>query len=262
MLKIFKKYKYGLVLSGGAVRGIAHLGVLKALHEQSIIPGVVSGASAGSIAGAFYADGYEPEEILEILTKTKIFDYFKAVLPKTGFFRAGGLKKVLENNLRSKTIEELQKPLFICVTDILNGQPMYLNKGKLVDAVLASSCIPVLFEPIAVNGTVCIDGGIMDNLPVKPIENSCKKLIGVHVNPLGKLNEIKSLVTIAERAFHLAIASDIERKKPLFDIFIEPESLKDLGLFDLKKSKEIFEIGYNIATKVLTSDTLKKAREN
>ena len=65
MLKAFRKYKYGLVMSGGAARGFAHLGVIKALQEKNIAPGIISGASAGALVAAFYADGFQPEEILE-----------------------------------------------------------------------------------------------------------------------------------------------------------------------------------------------------
>ncbi len=251
MLNIFKEYKYGLVLSGGAARGFAHIGVLKALHEKNIYPEIISGTSAGAIVGAFYADGYEPEEILEIFNRKKLLDLFRATIPRHGFFRINGLHNLLKDNLRSKNIEDLKKKLIICATNIYEGKAEYLYEGNLVDAVIASASIPVLFEVKKIDSIAYIDGGIMDNLPVEPVKNSCKKLIGVHVNPLGKIDQVKGVASVAERAFHLAVASSLESKKSQFDIFIEPPLLIKFGILDLKKKEEIFQIGYEEAMKVL-----------
>lgn len=251
MLKIFKEYKYGLVLSGGAARGFAHIGVLKALHEKKIYPEIISGTSAGAIVGAFYADGFEPEEILEIFNHKKLLDLFRATFPRHGFFRINGLQNLLKENLRSKNFEDLKKKLVVCATNIYEGKPEYFYKGNLIDAVIASASIPVLFEIKKIGKIAYIDGGIMDNLPLEPIKNSCKKLIGVHVNPLGKISQVKGMSGVAERAFHLAVASALESKKLQFDIFIEPPLLKKFGILDLKKKEEIFRIGYEEAIKVL-----------
>jgi NTE family protein len=253
MLKFFKEYKYGLVLSGGAARGFAHVGVLKALHEKKIFPEIISGTSAGAIVGAFYADGFEPEEIMEIFDRKKLFDLFRATFPRNGFFRINGLQNLLKDNLRSKNIEDLKKKLIICATNIYEGKAEYFQKGNLVDAVIASASIPVLFEVKKIDKTAFIDGGIMDNLPVEPVTDSCRKLIGVHVNPLGKITQAKGIASVAERAFHLAVASSLDTKKALFDIYIEPPALKKYGILDLKKKDEIFQAGYKEALKVLVN---------
>ena len=251
MIKLFKKYKTGLVLSGGAARGFAHLGVLKALEEFKIKPDIISGVSAGSIAGAFYADGYGPEEILEILTHKKITEYFRITIPKNGLFKVPGLEEILKNNLRAKSFRELKIPLVVAVTNLERGMVEYIKSGNLIDILIASSSIPILIEAKMINGAYYADGGIMDNLPVNPILKDCQKMIGVHVNPVGKMGNITGLTHFAERAFHLAVAAEIERKKSLFDYFIEPERLVKFGLLDLKKGKEIFQIGYDAAIKII-----------
>ncbi len=261
MIKIFKKYKTGLVLSGGAARGFAHLGVLKALEEYNMKPDIISGVSAGSIAGVLYADGYSPEEILDILMHKKISEYFRITIPKTGFFKVTGLEDILKSTLRVKTFEELKIPLIVTVTNIEIGKPEYINSGTLIDILIASSSIPILFESKKTKGTVYVDGGIMDNLPVMPILNRCQKIIGVHVNPIGKLDNITGIAHIAERSFHLAIAAEIDRKKELFDYFIEPEKLKKYGLFDVKKGKEIFQIGYEAAKEILMDGKNRKVKD-
>ena len=114
-------YNVGVVLSGGAARGFVHAGVLKALAEHSLDPGIVSGVSAGGIVGSFYCDGFSPEEICEIFLKEKIFEFVKLKFKRHGIFSTEGLKDVLKKNLRSRRIEDLKKPLVITATNIDKG---------------------------------------------------------------------------------------------------------------------------------------------
>ena len=253
------KYKIGLVLSGGAARGFTHLGVLKALEEFGMKPDIISGVSAGAIAGALYADGYAPEEILEIYThKKSIFELLQITVPKTGIFKATGLKETLQKNLRAKTFEELKIPLVVAVTNLIQGKSEYFRKGDLVRAILASSCVPVLFETIMINNMPYIDGGVMNNMPVEPIAKQCNILIGAYINPTGPTKELKGLAHIAERSFHLAIASEMRTKRHLFDIYIEPEEITNYSMFDMKKSAELFEVGYRKTAAMLKERKEKK----
>lgn len=240
-----KKFKIGLVLSGGAARGFTHLGVLKALEEFGMKPDIISGVSVGAIAGALYADGYTPEEILEIYThKKSIFDLVQITVPKTGIFKASGLKETLKKHLRATTFDQLKIPLVITATNLIEGKSEYFTEGDLVEAILASSCIPVLFETVVINETPYIDGGVMNNMPVEPLLKRCKKLIGVYINPTGPTPDIKGLAQIAERSFHLAIASEMRTKQHLFDIYIEPAEISHFSMFDMNNATELFEVGY------------------
>ena len=245
------KYKTGLVLSGGAARGFAHLGVLKALEESGIKPDIISAVSAGSIAGAFYADGYTPDEILEIYTAKSLFDLIHITVPKTGFLNADGLRNTLKKNLRAKTIEQLKIPMVIAVTDFLKGESEFLTEGNLVDAIMASSCVPVLFEVVKINDKHYVDGGVLNNMPVEPIGKICKKLIGVYIMPAGEVKNLKGIVHVAERAFYLTLAAKSVNKKDLFDIYISSDDISKYGFWDLKKAPELFKLGYEIAMKVL-----------
>ena len=251
-LNLFKNYKTGLVLSGGAVRGFAHLGVLKALHEAEIKPEVISGVSAGSIVGAFYADGYEPDEILEIFEQKKFFELVNLIFKNVGLLDIKGLKKLLKNNLHAKTFGELKIPLYVAATDLQSGKAEYFNKGNIVEKVLASSSIPVLFKPQIIDGKTYVDGGLVNNLPLKPIQKKCKKIIGVNVNPLEQNPQLNGIRNIAIRSFHISIANSVHHKKELFDIYIEPKELKKFGYFNVKDSRELFKIGYNTAREKLT----------
>lgn len=249
---IFKQYNNGIVLSGGAVRGFAHLGVLKALHEAGVVPDVISGVSAGSIVGAFYADGYEPGEILEIFEQKKFYNLVNVLFKKSGLLEIKGLKKLLKNNLRAKTIEELKTPLVVTATNLETGDPEYFSKGNIVDVVVASSSIPVLFKPQKLDGKMYVDGGLTNNLPLEPIEKKCKQLIGVNVSPLEDTPNLKGLKNIAVRSFQISIASTVNPKRNSFDIYIEPQELSKYGYFNLNESRNLFEIGYDTAKKELT----------
>ena len=247
------KYQTGLVLSGGAIRGVAHLGVMQALMEKGITIDVLSGASAGSLAGAFFSEGYAPEEILKIISKKKIWELVHISIPHSGFFKIDGLRNILKKHIMTKRIEDLPIPMFISVTNLQEGKVEYLSEGPLIDSLIASSSIPALFEVTEINNSFYVDGGVMDNLPVFPIKKLCEKIIAVYTNPTGKIDKIKHPAQIAERAFHLAIASDIQRKKRLVTLYIEPRKLESYAMFDLRKAKEIFRAGYEETISALDS---------
>lgn len=247
------KYTIGIVLSGGAVRGFAHLGVLKALHEAEMEPEIISGVSAGSIVGAFYADGFDPSEILEIFEQKKFFELVNLDFKDFGLLDINGLEKLLTDNLRVKNFEDLKKPLYVAATNLLSGSAEYFSEGNIVEKVLASSSIPVLFKPQTIDETPYVDGGLVNNLPLKPIKDKCKKVIGVNVNPIEQNPELNGIRDIAVRSFHISIANSVHHKKDLFDVYFEPKDLKKFGYFNVKDSRELFKIGYNTAKEKLAN---------
>lgn len=251
MIQFFKKYKTGLVLSGGGARGFAHLGAIKCLKENGIEPSIISGVSAGALAAAFYADGYEPEEVVEIFSSKKVSSLLRFALPKLGLVKTRGIKDILSQNLRAKNIEDLKLPIVIAATNYNSGGIEYFSEGNLVDALMASTAIPFLFEAYQIEDHYYLDGGVMDNLPIRPIMHQCKKYIAVHVNPLSQKEKIGNPVHVAERAFHLAIASEVAHTKEHVDIFIEPPQLSEFGMLDIRKALEIFDVGYKHAKEIL-----------
>jgi NTE family protein len=246
-----KKPNTGLVLSGGAVRGFAHLGAIKALEEFKKPIDIISGTSAGALAGAFYLDGFSTHEILDIFTGKKLYELMSLSVPRSGFFRTDGLKKLMKKYLKAKNIEDLNKPMIIAATNFASGKIEYFEKGVLIDCLLASAGIPILFEVIKIDSVPYFDGGVIDNFPVEPLKNRCKNLIGVHVNPIGRYDSVKNPFQVAERAFHLAVASEVDRKRKLFDLFIEPHELINYGMFELKKAEKIYNIGYECVKNML-----------
>jgi NTE family protein len=247
-----RKYKTGLILSGGGARGFAHAGMLKALNESGIYPDVISGVSAGAIVGALYADGHKPDQIYEIFSSKKsFFTYVKPKLPTKGMFKTVGLKDNLAENLHAETFEELKLPLFVAATNIHTGKIVYFNKGRILDKVLASAAIPVLFEPAEIDGDLYVDGGVLDNFPVTPIANQCRRLIGISLNPILPEDNFNNLIKIAERTFRLSVSSNISPKIDLCDMVLEPEPLDSYGLLDASKGPDMFKMGYEYARRYL-----------
>lgn len=237
----------GLVLSGGGARGYAHLGVLTALNEQGIYPDMISGTSAGAIAGVLYADGYKPDDILTILGKNSRFDFLSLAVPKYGFLRMSGMISLLRETLRAKTFGELRVPFYAAVTNLNKAYAEYFSSGELIPAVIASASIPVLFRPVIINNTYYVDGGVLDNMPICPIEDKCSFLIGSYVNYIGEVNNFSTIVSVAERAFHLSVMKGLAAKIERFNIYIEPRGLNNYNTFDQGKAAELYELGYNAA---------------
>jgi NTE family protein len=253
------KYRTGIVLSGGGARGFAHLGVLQALNEADIFPDIVSGTSAGALAGALYCDGQSPNEILKIMKRQSKLDYMRPIVPRDGLLQISGVVKLLENYLKAKTFDELKVPLIVCATDLNNGKSVYISKGELITAVIASSSIPVLFKPVIINKIYYVDGGVLDNLPIKPIQNKCNLLLGSFVNPVGYEESISGLITIAIRVFMLDQTKEMLEKKKYFDLLIAPVELTKFGILEVEKADEIFEMGYKQTKEKLRDPEVLKA---
>jgi NTE family protein len=253
-----EKYKIGLVLSGGGTRGFAHLGVIEALNEAGIYPDIISGTSAGALAGVLYADGHTPKEILKLMNPGSRLDYMRPALPREGLLQIGGIMKILKSNLRAKTFEELKIPLYVAATDLNNGKAEYFSQGDLLDPVMASASIPVLFQPVVINNICYVDGGVLDNLPLCPIEKKCRFLIGSFVNPVGYIEKISGLIGIAERTFMLSMSKEIGEKAKKFDLFVAPQELRNYRILNPEKSEELFSVGYNATKEKLKKIDVKK----
>ncbi|MFB6257225.1 MAG: patatin-like phospholipase family protein [Flavobacteriales bacterium] len=253
------EHRTGITLSGGAARGITHLGVLKALEEEGIRPDVISGVSGGAILGALYASGWDPEDILESFAEEKLFRNIQLSFPRKGFMSMNGLFDILEKYLKARDFSELEIPLYVTSTDFKTGKQAVFHEGDLFHALKASSAIPILFKPVEdEKGNVFVDGGLVSNLPVEPIEGMCQKLIGVNVNPIGEMDEFPNMFSVLERTLHLSIWANVQKNVEKCDLFIEPEGLRQYNIFNLSKVREIYSLGYNYTREFLEERTIDR----
>ena len=244
--------KIGVALSGGGAKGIAHLGVLKALEEYGVKIDMLSGVSVGAIIGALYADGHSTEDICQFFRSSSLFQMVSFNLPKYGgLANTDRFKTQLGNMLRAQTFEELKIPFVVNATELNAGKNVYFKSGELLNCVIASASVPVFFNPTNINGKLYVDGGMFCNLPASVLKEHCEFVIGIHANPISYQASTGGLLDVAERTFHLAINGNTIQQKNYCDIVIETSKAKKFGMFDVSKTDEIFQIGYDEAKKTL-----------
>ncbi|MCB0597907.1 MAG: patatin-like phospholipase family protein [Lewinellaceae bacterium] len=241
--------RIGLALSGGGARGIAHIGVLQALEEQGIFPEVISGASAGAIVGALYAAGKTPEEIMEFVRKASFFKMFKVAIPFSGLTKLTYLRDKLAESIPEDRFEALEKKLFVAIANLNTGECEMRSSGALFDVVTASSSIPLLFQPVEIDGQLYLDGGLLDNMPVEPIKPFCDVAIAVNVMPHVKVpnKAVQNVLGIAQRCFDLSVLANTRPGMERCDLLIEPKEVHDFNIFQLNRYEPLFDIGYKAA---------------
>ncbi len=249
-------YKYGIALGGGGTRGFVHLGVYKALLERGIQPEIISGTSAGSIAGSFLASGLSPDEVHVRFRDKGIHKMSRIHFPVDGFMVIDGLKKMFAE-MDVQHIEDLPIPFYATIANLNTGHVEYRNSGPLADIVTASSSIPMLFSPVEIDGQKYVDGGVFDNVPVEPIKMQCEKTIAVNIMPIPTKEKVHNMIQIATRVFNLTIYGTTIHRAMECDLLIEPKGQEKYDILTNKKADELFEIGYKHTMELPEVETLK-----
>lgn len=253
-----KPYAIGLALSGGGAKGFAHAGALKALEEFGIYPDIISGTSAGAIVGSLYADGCTPHEIIELFNNTSFYKFASFARSKTGLFKIDNFRKAMNQKLKAKTFEELNVPLYVNATDMFHGKNVFFSSGSLLDKVIASCSIPIIFEPVLIDGVHYSDGGLLCNFPVEVLRKKCKYLIGVNVGLVDIEHEEQlNLLDIIQRTYFFIRSASVLKGREQCDLLIEPPSIDKYGMFDAVKNEEIFQLGYQAALAILNEQKEK-----
>jgi NTE family protein len=236
--------RIGLALSGGGARGIAHIGVIKALEELSVRPDVISGTSAGSIVGTLYAAGMKPDDIFEVVSHLSIFKSVKIAWAWSGLLKMEGLQLLLTRYIPDNKFESLKIPLTVAATEIRLGAIQYFSSGELAPAVISSCSIPGVFDPVHFNDHLYVDGGLLDNLPAKPIRGKCDFLIGSHCNHLASDYNEHSLKSTIERSMLITISANTTASRMMCDLVIEPPNMARFSVFEMGKAQEIYDTAY------------------
>ena len=235
----------GIALSGGGARGFAHLGALQAMNEMRIEIDEISGTSAGSIAAAFYANGYSPKEALDAIANTNLFKIIWPAFSLSGLINMSKSEEVFRKFFSDDTFSKTKIPLRIVATDLNQGKRHVFKEGPLVKAMIASSCIPFIFDPVKIGAISYVDGGIVNNLPSEVLRDSCDIVIGINVAPIVNEDDLGGPKKMIERISMVSINANVETSIKECDIIIEPKELRKFGTFDVKKANEIYQIGYD-----------------
>lgn len=236
----------GLTMSGGGVRGMAHVGMLRALLEGGIVPKKVVGVSAGAIVGTLYCAGLLPDEMMTHVSDTSLRRLIKWGLPTTGLTTLDHLRERIRQTIPHNSFSGLKHPLYIGITNLNAGALEIRNDGPL-DAVLAASCsIPLVFKPVVIGDDNFVDGGVMKNMPVSPLLQSTDFIIGSNLMPYGLLptDSTGTVINIVWRCFDLAIMANTQPTLDLCDVVIEPARLLDYNIFNIVKLRELHDLGY------------------
>ena len=241
-------HKIGIALSGGGARAAAHIGVLQALNENGIYPTHISGSSAGALIGALYCNGYTPLEILELSECQEFLKIFKIGFINKELTEMTRLKTFLKNHIKEDFID-LKVPLSISVTNLNLGNYEIISSGNLIEFIAATCAVPLLFRPVIIDGIQYVDGGLLNNLPVEPLINTCDKIIGVSVDAHKYKNKIKGVIQITERCLQLAIWNTIQERIKKCDVSIVIDKNLEYTMFTFNKSQDLFKIGYDSTIK-------------
>jgi NTE family protein len=169
--KSARPVKIGLALGGGAARGFAHIGVIKALEAQGIVPDVVVGTSAGSLVGALYAagnNGFALHKLALEMDEAAISDWSVPMFAKaTGVLKGEALQNYVNKAVNNVPLEKLKLPFGAVATDLKNGEPILFQRGNTGAAVRASSAVPGVFQPVRIGERSYVDGGLVSPVPVR-----------------------------------------------------------------------------------------------
>ena len=254
-----KKPIIGLTLSGGGMRGIAHIAVLKALEEYNLKPDIISGTSAGSIIAAFYSFGKSPDEMMEIVKQTTFFSRSFLRLSKNGIFSSNFILKLFTDYFPEDDFKILKIPIYVATTELTHGIVDFFSEGNLFLPLLASSSVPFVLPPVKIGDKIYVDGGVLDNLPIEPIIDKCDFLIASHVNSISYDSlEKMSLLKEFDRVLHLAIAKSVYAKVNSCNIFLDPPKMTKFSLFNKKSLDIMFKEVYEYTCNELEDKGYKK----
>jgi NTE family protein len=268
---------FGLALGGGAARGYAHAGVIRALEEAGVEIDLVGGASMGALVGALLALGVTAPRMAKLASsfsaRRKLFDL---TLPLVSFLASGRVDAILQSLYGKARIEDLWRPLVCVSSNLTRAEPLVHTSGPLWRAVRASIAIPGMFAPVLHDDMVLVDGGVLNNLPLDLMRERCEEgvVIGSNVtpvedpvrryqfdsavsgwevllntvNPFARRIAAPSLFDTILRTIDVNMSQRLRSPafRQLADVLIEPR-VSAFGMLDFDDHAELIELGYQAA---------------
>lgn len=248
-----KKIKIALALGGGASKGFAHIGVLKALEANGINAEIVTGTSAGAIVGSLYAYGMSVDRMeleAEILEKKKVADL---TLSKKGFIVGKKLENFINEKVRQTPIQKFKKRFAAVATDLDTGKTIAFNNGNAGMAVRASASIPNVFQPVEIGGRRYVDGGMSQPVPV----TAAKKLgadvvIAVDISARPKEQKNDGFFSFLNQSITIMSLSALEHELSQADVVIKPDVLELGSLGGFEQRHKAIAAGEKATLKVMS----------
>jgi NTE family protein len=245
--------KIALVLSGGASRGFAHVGVIKVLEAQHIPIDIIIGTSAGSLTGAlyaYYADAAALEKAARTMTEDDVFDFS---LPNVlvGVVKGESIVRFINSRIPVRNIEDLKIPFAAVATDLVTGEKVVFKTGSISTAVRASTSIPGIFKPLVIGRKILVDGGVVDNVPVDVARNlGADIVIAVDVSSPSRNDNITNVIDVIMQTFNI-MGNEISKYQVKdADVVIRP-NVSGVGLIDFNKKTYLILEGEKAARAAL-----------
>lgn len=217
--------RIGLALGGGAARGFAHVGVIKALESQGLKPEFVAGTSAGSLVAALYAagnSGFDLQRIALDLDEKAVSDW---TVPNRGFIKGESLQNYVNAKLANRPIEKLPLPLGIVATDLASGELVVFRRGNAGMAVRASSAVPGVFQPVSIAGREFVDGGVTSPVPVRAVRDmGADFVIAVDIGKRGPAVALNDTVDVLLQSITVMGRVIAAQEAQVADVVISPDT--------------------------------------
>jgi NTE family protein len=217
--------KIALVLGGGAARGFAHIGVIKALEAQGIMPDIVVGTSAGSVVGALYASGMSGFDIQKValgMQEEMVADW---TLPNRGVLKGEALQDFINDKVKNLSIQKMSKPLGIVATDLQSGEMVLFRQGNTGNAVRASSAVPGVFQPVEISGRDYVDGGLTSPVPAQAARTmGADFVIAVDISNVSRRAKLTSTLDVLLQTFAIMGHTISSHELEDADVVIRPKT--------------------------------------
>ncbi|MCK5450069.1 patatin-like phospholipase family protein [Candidatus Pacearchaeota archaeon] len=252
------KQKIGIALGSGGASGFAHIGVLKVLEENNFQVSSIVGCSIGAIIGACYAldsNIKEEKKVLFSLTKKDLIKLADLNFQKKGLIYGKNIRNFIKSLIGDKTFSDTKIPLKILATDLESGKEVVIDKGKLVDAIMASISIPGIFPPVRLNGKLLVDGGLINPTPTDIVKKmGADIIIGVDLTMKNKMklknpNIFQTLMRSYEIVRTQSTKYHINREDN--NLLIIKPNINELMFFNFYKSQKFIKEGERVARKAL-----------
>lgn len=250
----------GLALGSGGARGFAHLGVVKVLTENNIPIDFIAGSSMGALVGCFFAAGHQIDQLIKFSHAFKRKFFIDVTVPKMGFISGKRLKDFISLFTHGKNLEDLNIPVSVVATDLQRGEKVVFRKGNVANAVRASISIPGIFVPEKWNGTLLVDGGVIDRVPVSVVkEMGADIVIAVDVSHVNKQADVKTIYDVIMQSIDILQMELVQTRELASDVMIRPH-VEMFSTRAFTNSKEMIMIGEDATKQMLP--TIKAVIEN
>lgn len=246
---LFKKERYGLALGAGGMKGLVHIGVIKALEEKDVEITHIGGSSVGSLIGGIYALWGNIEKVEDIVLKydrKKFVSLFSGDIGLVqGLFKGDSFIEELDKLVGNASISDCLLPYVSVSVDILTGEKVYHTTGLLKDAIRASCSLPYIFKPYELNGRSLVDGGLAENVPIEATKSiGARRVFGVNVQSFPKNEDKLNIKTLSTRIYRASMTHLAKRDMESADMGLTFD-LEDMDIINMVDEPEkLIHLGY------------------